>query len=162
MFFSFLRQFPFSFDSTFISKFYFIILNFKSSRKWLQKTRTPSTNQDSCQGWDFEFVDSFSYFKWTKLYFTSHIFFFCKKYPGQNHSKGLVVTVLFQLYLDRPLFFAILIVWLDFNSAKCRATHLVKWNVEMPSDISLEKCSAVVLLKCQVLGIFQNSFFKSW
>ena len=36
--FFFLRQFPFSFDSTFISKFYFIILNFKSSRKWLQKT----------------------------------------------------------------------------------------------------------------------------
>ena len=162
MFFSFLRQFPFSFDSTFISKFYFIILNFKSSRKWLQKTCTPSTNQDSCQGWDFEFVDSFSYFKWTKLYFTSHIFLL-QKVSWSEPFEGTCRHCSFPIvHLDRPLFVSILILWLDFNSAKCRATHLVKWNVEMPSDISLEKCSAVVLFNCQELVLFQNSFFKSW
>ena len=47
-------------------------------------------------------------------------------YPDQNDWIRLVVVVLFQVYLKGHDFFLILILWLDFNSAKCRATHLVK------------------------------------
>ena len=146
-----------SFDSTFISKFFFIILNFKSSRKWLEKTLEP--RQLSGMGF---WICRFFIFQVEKASFYFPFIFLMQNVSWSERLDKTCRHCSFPSASERPWFFSVFILWLDLNSAKCRATHLVKWNVEMPSDISLEKCSAVVLFNCQVLGLFQNSFFKSW
>ena len=171
MFFSFLKQFLFHLIALLLVIFFLIILNFKISRKWSEKTHEPRQLSGMgfwiCRFFIFQVEKASFYFPF--IFLLQNVYWSlirmektCRHCSFPSVSSERTSPPFTTSVSEMSWFFSIFILWLDFNSAKCRATHLVKWNVEMPSDISLEKCSAVVLFNCQELGLFQNSFFKSW